>query len=182
MAQAIAADPSSRLHMPCRGPGTNSATSKNVNKKPRRRWISPPTCLAWSECRWRPITTKVCPITRRRLSIYRVLFELFPDSVAYGLQLAWAQNGAAYGNQAMETISRLRRLPSPASNDPRVDIVESRVPPLGTRKPLSCCTMPSKNLPPNERSWHNSKIPGFAIGGCVPDFHGLTAFIVICDH
>jgi hypothetical protein len=27
--------------------------------------------------------------------------------------------------------------------------------------------------------WHNSKIPGFAIRGSVPDFHGLTAFIVM---
>jgi hypothetical protein len=27
--------------------------------------------------------------------------------------------------------------------------------------------------------WHNSKIPGFAIRGSVPNFHGLTAFIVM---
>ena len=27
--------------------------------------------------------------------------------------------------------------------------------------------------------WHNSKIPGFAVRGSVPDFHGLTAFIVL---
>jgi TonB dependent receptor len=27
--------------------------------------------------------------------------------------------------------------------------------------------------------WHNSKIPGFAIRGSVPEFHGLTAFIVL---
>jgi len=27
--------------------------------------------------------------------------------------------------------------------------------------------------------WHNSKIPGFAIRGSVPNFHGLTAFIVL---
>jgi hypothetical protein len=27
--------------------------------------------------------------------------------------------------------------------------------------------------------WHNSKIPGFAIRGSVPDFHGLTAFVVM---
>lgn len=27
--------------------------------------------------------------------------------------------------------------------------------------------------------WHNSKIPGFAIRGSVPNFHGITAFIVM---
>jgi hypothetical protein len=27
--------------------------------------------------------------------------------------------------------------------------------------------------------WHNSKIPGFAVRGSVPNFHGLTAFIVL---
>ena len=27
--------------------------------------------------------------------------------------------------------------------------------------------------------WHNSKIPGFAIRGSVPNFHGLTAFVVM---
>ena len=27
--------------------------------------------------------------------------------------------------------------------------------------------------------WHNSKIPGFAVRGSVPDFHGFTAFIVM---
>jgi carboxypeptidase family protein len=27
--------------------------------------------------------------------------------------------------------------------------------------------------------WHNSKIPGFALRGSVPDFHGLSAFVVM---
>ena len=27
--------------------------------------------------------------------------------------------------------------------------------------------------------WHNSKIPGFAMRGSIPDFHGFTAFIVM---
>src|SRR5580704_15638093 len=59
-------------------------------------------------------------------STYRALFELFPDSVEYGLLLATAQGMAGHGNQAMETIARLRRLPAPASLDPRIDIAESR--------------------------------------------------------
>ena len=27
--------------------------------------------------------------------------------------------------------------------------------------------------------WHNSKIPGFTVRGSLPDFHGLTAFVVL---
>jgi len=64
-------------------------------------------------------------------STYGALFELFPDSVEYGLQLVNAQAMAGHGNQAMETVARLRRLPAPASLDPRIDIVESS---LATKK------------------------------------------------
>jgi eukaryotic-like serine/threonine-protein kinase len=62
-------------------------------------------------------------------STYRALFELFPDSLEYGLQLADAQNAAGHGSQAMATIARLRRLPAPASDDPRIDLLESRAMP-----------------------------------------------------
>jgi DNA-binding winged helix-turn-helix (wHTH) protein/tetratricopeptide (TPR) repeat protein/TolB-like protein len=57
-------------------------------------------------------------------STYRALFELFPDSVEYGLRLAAAQHSAGHRNQAQETISRLRRLPAPASDDPRIDLAD----------------------------------------------------------
>jgi DNA-binding winged helix-turn-helix (wHTH) protein/tetratricopeptide (TPR) repeat protein len=60
-------------------------------------------------------------------STYGALFELFPDSVEFGLQLVSAQGMAGHSNQAMEAIARLRRLPAPASLDPRIDIAESRV-------------------------------------------------------
>ncbi len=59
-------------------------------------------------------------------STYRALFELFPDNVEYGLLLAIAQDKAGQANQAMETIARLRRLPAPASDDPRIDMAEVR--------------------------------------------------------
>jgi DNA-binding winged helix-turn-helix (wHTH) protein/tetratricopeptide (TPR) repeat protein/TolB-like protein len=63
----------------------------------------------------------------RAASAYRALFELFPDSVDYGLQLEAAQAVAGHASQALETISRLRRLPPPGSDDPRIDIAESRL-------------------------------------------------------
>jgi len=59
-------------------------------------------------------------------STYEALFALFPDSVEYGLQLAAAQGAAGRGSQAMATIAQLRRLPPPASADPRIDLAEVR--------------------------------------------------------
>jgi DNA-binding winged helix-turn-helix (wHTH) protein/tetratricopeptide (TPR) repeat protein len=62
-------------------------------------------------------------------STYRALFALFPDSVEYGLQLAQAEMAAGHGNQALETIGQLRRLPPPASGDPRIDLTEAHATP-----------------------------------------------------
>ena len=62
-------------------------------------------------------------------STYEALFALFPDSVEYGLQLATAQAAAGHASQAMETIAQLRRLPPPASTDPRIDLAEEHAMP-----------------------------------------------------
>jgi len=62
-------------------------------------------------------------------STYQALFVLIPDSVEYGLQLARAQHEAGQGSQAMETIAQLRRLPPPASADPRIDMAEAWITP-----------------------------------------------------
>lgn len=67
------------------------------------------------------------PDHEKAASIYRALFELFPDSVNYGLQLATAQAAAGHASQALETVAQLRRLPQQASDDPRIDIAESRL-------------------------------------------------------
>jgi eukaryotic-like serine/threonine-protein kinase len=58
-------------------------------------------------------------------SVYRALFEMYPDDVEYGLQLAAAQKAAGRGSQALETLRRLRQLRSPASLDPRIDLAEA---------------------------------------------------------
>lgn len=67
------------------------------------------------------------PDFEKAASAYRALFELFPDSVAFALQLANTQFAAGHGNQALDTIARVRRLPSPASHDARIDIAEARI-------------------------------------------------------
>ena len=60
-------------------------------------------------------------------SVYRALFELFPDNVEYGLQLAAVDTEAGHGSQALETLGRLRNLPPPASQDPRIDLAEAKI-------------------------------------------------------
>jgi DNA-binding winged helix-turn-helix (wHTH) protein/tetratricopeptide (TPR) repeat protein len=59
-------------------------------------------------------------------SVYDALFEMFPDNVDYGLKLAGTQILSGHGVQAMEVIRQLRALPLPASDDPRIDLAESR--------------------------------------------------------
>ena len=57
--------------------------------------------------------------------IYRVLFNLFPDSLDYGLQLAKLQLESYHPEEALETIRQLRQLPSPYRDDPRIDMREA---------------------------------------------------------
>jgi DNA-binding winged helix-turn-helix (wHTH) protein/tetratricopeptide (TPR) repeat protein len=66
------------------------------------------------------------PDHEKAASTFRALFELFPDSVEYGLQLGEAQKAAGHASQTMETVAHLRRLPPPASDDPRIDLLEAR--------------------------------------------------------
>lgn len=61
----------------------------------------------------------------RAAEIYRVLFNLFPDSLQYGLQLSKLQLESYQPDAALETIRQLRRLPPPASDDPELDLREA---------------------------------------------------------
>ncbi|HLV95199.1 MAG TPA: tetratricopeptide repeat protein [Candidatus Acidoferrales bacterium] len=62
----------------------------------------------------------------KAVSTYHALFELFPDNVDYGLQLASTQILAGQLREAHQTLESLRRLLPPASDDPRIDLAESR--------------------------------------------------------
>jgi DNA-binding winged helix-turn-helix (wHTH) protein/ATP/maltotriose-dependent transcriptional regulator MalT/TolB-like protein len=59
-------------------------------------------------------------------SVYRALFELFPDNLEFGLRLVAEQTLLGRGSQAMEVIRRLRNLPLPSSGDPRIDLAEAQ--------------------------------------------------------
>jgi tetratricopeptide (TPR) repeat protein len=59
------------------------------------------------------------------IGIYRTLTQFFPDNLEYGLLLALAQNSSAKSKDALATLHELRRLPAPASEDPRLDLAEA---------------------------------------------------------
>jgi eukaryotic-like serine/threonine-protein kinase len=62
----------------------------------------------------------------KAIDVYRTLFTLFPDDLDYGLRLADAQQLGAKSNDALATVAALRKLPAPASRDPRIDLEEAK--------------------------------------------------------
>jgi eukaryotic-like serine/threonine-protein kinase len=61
----------------------------------------------------------------KAIEVYRALFTLFPDNVDYGLNLAAVQTRGGKGHDAMATVEALRKLPPPASDDPRIEIADA---------------------------------------------------------
>lgn len=61
----------------------------------------------------------------KAIDVYRTLFTLFPDNLDYGLHLADAQQRGSKSNDALNTVMALRKLPSPESSDPRIDLQEA---------------------------------------------------------
>lgn len=57
--------------------------------------------------------------------IYRALTQFFPDNLEYGLRLAEVQSKGGRTQDSLLTIAALRRLPSPISEDPRIDLEEA---------------------------------------------------------
>jgi tetratricopeptide (TPR) repeat protein len=68
-------------------------------------------------------------------SVYHALYELFPDNVEYGLHFADAELRAGHAAQSIEVIHRLRALPAPSSDDPRIDLAEAAA--IKTNSPAS---------------------------------------------
>lgn len=61
----------------------------------------------------------------RALEIARTLFELYPDSLDHGLNLALQQAASGDGAGVARTLAALRSLPAPAGKDPRIDLQEA---------------------------------------------------------
>ena len=62
----------------------------------------------------------------KAVDLYRSLWTFFPDDLEYGLRLADAEINAGHGQGALATLETLRRLPAPATDDPRIDLAEAR--------------------------------------------------------
>jgi eukaryotic-like serine/threonine-protein kinase len=62
---------------------------------------------------------------QKAVEIYRNLWNLFPDNLDYGLQLASSQTSAGVAKEALSTIAALRKRSEPAQPDPRIDMAEA---------------------------------------------------------
>jgi tetratricopeptide (TPR) repeat protein len=60
------------------------------------------------------------------VTTYRTLFNLYPDNLMYGLRLA-SEQFHLNPLDAEPTLAMLRRLPWPAGNDPRIDLLDASV-------------------------------------------------------
>jgi len=60
----------------------------------------------------------------RAVDTYPTLFQVFPDSVEYGLKLAAAQRAKDERPLALETVNTLLKLPPPLRDDPRIAIYQ----------------------------------------------------------
>jgi len=63
----------------------------------------------------------------KAISAYRALYSLYPDSVDYAEQLIIALNNPIHYEEALGVIKQLRKLPPPASQDPRIDFWEGQL-------------------------------------------------------
>jgi eukaryotic-like serine/threonine-protein kinase len=61
----------------------------------------------------------------KAVEIYQTLWRFFPDNLDYGVRLAAAQTSAGKGKEALGTVGAMRKLPSPANEDPRIDQTEA---------------------------------------------------------
>ncbi len=62
----------------------------------------------------------------KAVNVYHTLWTFAPDNLEYGLRLAAAQANGAQAKEAFATVDALRALPSPASDDPRIDLLEAQ--------------------------------------------------------
>ena len=60
------------------------------------------------------------------VEVYRTLFGFFPDNLDYGLRLAAAQTSAGKPQDAIATVTMLRKLPTLDGNSPAIDLAEAR--------------------------------------------------------
>ncbi|HSS97919.1 MAG TPA: protein kinase [Terriglobales bacterium] len=73
------------------------------------------------EARYREVTSE----WDKAVDIYRNLQNIAPDELDYGLRLAFTQIRGGKAQEAISTIQKLRTLPVPQRDDPRIDMAEA---------------------------------------------------------
>lgn len=61
----------------------------------------------------------------KAIDVYRTLLGFYPDNLEYALRMAAVQTSAGRPKDALATIAAMRKLPLPASGDPRIDLAEA---------------------------------------------------------
>jgi serine/threonine protein kinase/tetratricopeptide (TPR) repeat protein len=77
----------------------------------------------WVEGRFRESTHE----WDKAIDVYRTLLGFYPDDLEYALRLAAVQTSAGRAQDARAAIANMRKLPLPASADPRIDLAEAAV-------------------------------------------------------
>jgi serine/threonine protein kinase/tetratricopeptide (TPR) repeat protein len=60
------------------------------------------------------------------IEVYKTLRNFFPDDLEYALRLATSQIKADLNKDALQTISRMRKLPTTDTEDARIDLTEAK--------------------------------------------------------
>jgi Tfp pilus assembly protein PilF/TolB-like protein len=124
--QAVAAEPQyalahSALAVALKGLGYDKRASEEARKaRDLSKSFSREERL-WIEGQYDEITNA----RTAAVETYRTLVDFFPDNVDYGLRLAAALTSAGKGKDALAALDVLRTLPSPASEDARIDLAEA---------------------------------------------------------
>lgn len=124
--EAIAADPEYSLAHSALAAAWSSLGYDEKAKAEAKRAFDLSTKLSREERlsvegRYRETTREL----EKAIELYRTLWNFFPDNLEYGLQLAGAQTSGGKGRDALTTVEALRKLPPPASTDPRIDLAEA---------------------------------------------------------
>ena len=75
----------------------------------------------WVEGQYRMTTHEY----EKAVQVYQTLWAATPDNLNPGLRLVAAENAAGKPNQALSVAGKLRALPPPMSEDPRIDLAEA---------------------------------------------------------
>ncbi len=117
--EAVNADPQNALAHAALSEAWGYVEKEEESKEEAKKAFSESAGLSrenrlWIEARYREVNNEGDTAKK----IYKTLFGLHPDNLEYGLKVAQGQKE----DEALETLQRLRKLPPPAGDDPRIDL------------------------------------------------------------